>query len=359
MLKGRFLVKTERNFEKVFLSCLQEIPFLQVEEIERSPEKNGTRPDFLVRLKLPDREQILIAEVKSSGQPRLAREAAYQLLRYRGLWPGAYGVFMAPYISPRAAAVCEEEGVGYMDLAGNHLLSFGQVYIRKEGTPNPFAQKRDLRSLYAPRATRVLRVLLVQPGRKWKVQELADEAEVSLGHVFNVKKRLGDREWLGISKEGVSLREPEMLLKDWAANYTHRQNQVGDFYAFGTPGEVEAELAALCLREGIDYALTGFSGAARLAPAVRYQRVTAYIQEETVERIASQLELKRIESGANVNLLIPYDEGVFYDVQNIREERLVTPVQLYLDLQGFRGRGQEAAEALLKEVIRIRWQSGA
>jgi hypothetical protein len=38
------------------------------------------------------------------------REATNQLARFREQWPDAYGVVMAPYISPKAAVICREEG---------------------------------------------------------------------------------------------------------------------------------------------------------------------------------------------------------------------------------------------------------
>src|SRR4030042_2058196 len=75
-------------------------------------------------------------------------------------FPDAYSIFMAPYISPQAAEICLKDGVGYIDFAGNSYLSFGQVYIEQTGRPNPFKTKRDLTSLYSPKAARVLRVLM-------------------------------------------------------------------------------------------------------------------------------------------------------------------------------------------------------
>jgi len=126
---------------------------------------------------------------------------------------------MAPYISPQAAEICAKEGIGYLDLAGNCRLSFGQVFIRREGIRNPFARKRDLRSLYAPKSTRILRVLLMRKSA-WKTQALADEAGVSLGQVANVKKLLRDREWVADGEEGFKLTNPRSLLADWAENCT-------------------------------------------------------------------------------------------------------------------------------------------
>jgi len=340
--------------EKALVTCLEGVPFLQVRPSKKASVKNGHRPDVLARVKLPDREQILVAEVKNSGQPRLAREAVNQLLRYRESLPEAYGVFIAPYISPQAAAICTQEGVGYVDLAGNCHLSFGQVYIENEGKPNPFAQKRDLRSLYSPKAARVLRVLLTDPRRPWKVQALAAAAQVSLGQVANVKKLLTDREWLRTEQDGFRLSEPGALLTEWSDNYTYRRNQVHDYYSLRSIEEIEAELADVCRRERIPYALTGFSGAVRFAPAVRYQRVMAYVQNDQ-ETVISRLQLKSVSSGANVSLLTSYDEGVFYAARDCEGSRVVSPIQLYLDLRGFRGRGEEAANVLLEEVITPQW----
>jgi hypothetical protein len=54
-----------------------------------------------------------------------------QILRYLGASPDKYGVFAAPYISPRAATIGRGVDVGYLDLAGNCHLSFEQVYVHK------------------------------------------------------------------------------------------------------------------------------------------------------------------------------------------------------------------------------------
>jgi hypothetical protein len=118
----------------------------------------------------------------------------------------------------------------FQHLAGNCLLSFDQVFISKEGKRNPFARKRDLRSLYSPKAERVLRVLLSAPGRWWKVQPLAKEAGVSLGQGFNVKKLLVDREWVEIGDNGFRLTDPAKLLSEWEENYDYRHNAVRGFY---------------------------------------------------------------------------------------------------------------------------------
>ena len=123
----------------------------------------------------------------------------------------------------------------------------------------------------------------------------------------------------------------------------------------GKSGMIESRLAKGCRKKGLDYALTGFSAAARLAPAVRYQRTMSYVNEPS-EELVRELGLKRVSSGPNVSFLIPYDEGVFYAAQEARGVRMVSAVQAYLDLRGFRGRGEEAAEFLLERIMRPQWR---
>lgn len=345
------LIDIEITAQKTIKTVFDRIPFLKVKSIEK--EKNGI--DLLITLSVDDRKQVLVIEVKKNGQPRVARDAVNQLLRYRNTYPKACLIFMAPYISPQAAEICRKDGVGYLDFAGNCFLSFGQVYIEQTGNPNPFRTRRDLVSLFSPKASRILRVLLNNPGKVWKTQSLADEARVSLGQVANVKKLLLDREWI-TRQDGFMLTEPWKLLEEWTKVYTYRKNEVRNYYSLKSIPEIESDLSAVCKEKGIEYALTGFSGAARFAPAVRYTRAMAYVYN-TSEDVALLLNLKEVESGANVLLLGPYDEGVFYGTEVLEDIRIVSPLQIYLDLKGYKGRGEEAAEVLLRNIIKPSWEA--
>lgn len=293
-------------------------------------------------------------EVKGNGQPRIVRSAIYQLLRYRERNPKTYCVIIAPYISSQSAEMCAEEGIGYVDFAGNCRLTFDRVYIEQAGKANPFTVKRDLRSLYSPKAERVLRVLLNNPKRAWRVQSLAKEAMVSLGQVSNVKRLIEDREWLVNTDAGLVLGEPDKLLSEWSENFNFTRNTTRSYYTLKTMAEIEADMAEICREQGITYALTGFSAAARYVPAVRYQRATAYVEEKAY-KVANLLSLKEVSSGANVTLLSPYDEGVMYGSRLIDGVQAAIPIQVYLDLLSMKGRGEEAAAVLLGEVIRKQW----
>lgn len=337
----------EQTARTALKKCLEKVPFLQIERGELFELDNSA--DLLVQVRIQDRSRLLLANIKNNGQPRMARLAVYQLKDQLSKETDAYGIFIAPYISPEAGKICEEAGIGYLDLAGNCLISFETVYIRQTGAPNPKIQKRDLRSLYSPKTERILRVLLDDPKRIWKLMDIAQAAKVSLGLVSNVKKLLLDREWLSKSVDGISLTNPTAVLDEWGQTYNFQRNEMQEYYALAELPEIEAQIAETGRRLGLPYALTGFSSAARIAPAVRYQKASAYVKGDARSLIET-LGWKAVTSGANISVLIPYDDGVFYGAKDVDEIAIVSPVQTYLDLQSVRGRGQEAAQAVRKEI---------
>ncbi len=351
--------RLESEASERLADILREVPFLAQSGLRPEPGPRDSRVDFAVSVRPDGLDRRLLCQIKTSGQPKIARQACLELVDYARSDKKAYPVFIAPYISPAAAAICDQYDVGYLDFAGNCRLAFDKVYIRREGFPNPAVERRDLRSLYSPKAERILRVLLAAGKRTWRTQELADEAGVSLGQVANVKKLLADREWIDVQPAGFGLRTLETavlpLLQEWTANYRASRNSAREFYSLKSISEIEANLSEAGREPAARVAFTGFSGAARLAPAVRYSRVTAYAGGD-VDGLASRLDLKAVSSGANVTLLDPYDEGVFYGARELEGAPIVSPVQIYLDLMQTKGRGEEAASAILEEAIKPPWR---
>jgi hypothetical protein len=345
-----FLEKAHDSLQRY----LERITFISNLHWKKNYHLEKLEVDWLVTLMIADQSQQLLVEVKNSGQPRLAREAINHLLRLKEKSPKAYPVFMAPFISERSAEICIQESIGYADFAGNCRLEFDTVFIEQRSQINPFIQKRYLRSFYSPKAARILRVLLKDPKHAWKLKPLAQTARVSLGQVANVKKILLDREWLQTGDGGIRLREPEKLLKEWSEHYSFKKNIVQEYYSLSAIPEIEEKIAAYCHDHNVGYAFTGFSGAARLAPAVRYNRVMVFIDGDW-STIVRELNFKAVSSGANVMFLKPFDDAILYTSELIQDVRIAAPIQLYLDLVGFRGRGEEAAEALFNEVIKKTW----
>ena len=187
---------------------------------------------LLVKFGLGDREHAIVLEVSSLGQPRQIRAAVTRLTDLRREMPGAYPAAAAVYIGPESARILKSHGFGYVDLSGNCHLAFENVLIEKEGKRNVRPSTRPLRSLFAPRATRVIRVLLEDAGRLWRLEELAKEAGVSLGHSHNVVKRLEDLRWVERdARQRITLSKPADLLDAWADSYTYRGSEISSYAA--------------------------------------------------------------------------------------------------------------------------------
>lgn len=349
------MIKEDIRIEEArqaILSTLQRIPELADIRVVLETWTEKHRADLLVSFQKQNDRKTLLVEVKSSGQPRLARAAVNSLTTLLSNRPGTYGVFIAPYISDASATICKENEIGYIDFAGNCWLHFDSIFIEIKGNPNRFRRKSNLKSLFNPKAERILRALLDEPARQWSTAELAEAADVSPGQVSNVRKLLLEREWIQDQKRGIKLTEPLQLLDSWLANYQSNRNTVYEFYDMASVGEIEGTIATICNRRQARYAFTGFSGSSRYAPFTTYKTVTVYMDNLNL----GDLPFKPVTSGANVRIISPCDEGVYYGTRTIREEIVASAIQCYLDLKNEKARGEEAARALLEQVIKPSWQ---
>jgi len=129
---------------------------------------------------------------------------------------------------------------------------------------------------------------------------------------------------------------------------------VHNFYSLEEVPQIESNLARICAEQHIPFALTEFSGAARIASYTRYTQVTGYCSRE-IDQVANRLHLRQVDSGANVRLIEPPDDGVFNGRALHDDAPVVSATQLYFDLQRVGGRGQDAAACLLDTHIRPRW----
>lgn len=357
----------EQAFEQEGLArlttLLKAVPFVKSMKVGPQPGDHGWDAEVAVQTAMGVVRLLVVCKRRS--EPRYLREAVAQFELARIKQPQAYTVLVAPYLSPESAAICREEGSGYMDLAGNCHLSFGHIHIHQEGFANPFREQRGTAALFAPKAERVLRALLDPelPGRHWTFRELAQHAApgVSLGQVHKVIKALCDHEFAAQSAEGVRLIKPETLLLEWAKNYRFERNKAARYYSILSARELEAKLANIINdvdgMPNCEAAFASFSAAARIKPYVRQHRYYVYIKGD-LALATKHLQVKEVSSGENVVILEPYDDGVFYQAQRQDDGGICTgPVQTYLDVNASGGRGPEAAEHILATVLRDRWRT--
>jgi hypothetical protein len=348
---------------------LSRVPFLALGSEVAQPERTSAgdwRPDFSIDLAADGDHWVLICEVKSDGQPRNVRGAALALRDYVQRSASAngsahaYPVLIAPFISPTSAAICNEIGVGFLDLAGNCRLAFGHVYIEKSAAQNPFRNRRVQRSIFSPKSARILRLLLADPNRLWRVAQLAEQGKVSLGQVSNLRQRLLDEEWAVADKGGVRLSKPRELLAAWRRAYRLEVARSEDCYTLLHGEALGRALRALFADagRGEHAVLASYSAGQWLAPFTRASSMYFFADEAGEGVIRQHLILEPAGKGANVSLVRPKDEGVFLDRTEAADGIWCTgPIQTYLDLAVSGERGAEAAEHLFNERIGPSWKT--
>ena len=343
-----------KKAEKSIMSVLSDITFLELKESKANVRIDNKEVDFVLSTLISGKPAKFIIEVKSQGEPRLVRMAIAQLKEYLKSFKDSYGILVAPYLSDTSRQICKEARIGCIDLAGNAFLSFKNVFIDRSGRPNPFTVIRLSKSVFSPKSSRILRVLLSEPSKRWYVENLSKEAGISIGLTSRVKQALLSEEWIKEENKSFRLAKPQEVLNQWVNNYSYEKNPGFSFYSGLSEDQLEAAIKKECEKRKYRYGLALFSGARKVAPFVRFMRFFSYI-DGNIEEIAKALQLKKVETGANVTLLQPYDEGVFYGLQDINGISVVSDIQLYLDLKNFKGRGEEAAQAIFEQRIKTRW----
>lgn len=91
-------------------------------------------------------------------------------------------------------------------------------------------------------------------------------------------------------------------------------------------------------------------------PTCATSRLLRLWKRNRIEEVADLLSLKPVDSGPTVELIEPYDEGVFHGRSEEGGVAVAHPVQLYLDLCHRPDRGQEAAEFLLEKTLQPSWR---
>lgn len=316
--------------------------------------------DLLVELEVPVKVRCyLIFEIKSRGEPVFLSHAITQL---KSIPTSIFGnvtekqvarIIVAPYISERGRQLCKSNGINFLDLSGNCYLHVGAYYIEKEGKKNIAKEKKILKELFSPKASRIARVMLEEPTKRWTLTELAKTAEISIAHAHSVVKKLQNNEFLSRDSEfKLILDKPDELLEQWSKKYDFSENKVHTYYSFQKNVMEFMKHVSRVSKNKLEYAMTLHSGAYLIAPYIRFTDVHFYVKPIDVEKWVKKLDLRPVESGGTIHLVEPFDEGVFYGKQTVKGIQVVCNTQLYLDLYNYPARGREQAEFLRKEKMK-------
>ncbi len=323
-------------------------------------------------LPLPQRRAVLAVqckkELRPSTFPMLAAKKFSMPRSSQSLVP----VLAMPFVSSRLADLCAQYGWSWYDLAGNCSIDVPHaIHLEHSGHGPIHPRTRPKANLSTPEAARVIRALLapVNAPVHWTQRRMATHfhqtsiPNPSLGLVNKVISHLRDEAFIeDLAGGGFHLRDPIKLLFAWRDAYRFDRHERRNYFTLLQGTHLRAALRNLEAKAGAFAAYAAFSAADFQAPHVRQEKTWIYLKGDYIRDFEQLVEAKSVESGENVVVLIPDDDGVLYhsdpDDGTFTGERIActNPVQTYVDLFHCGGRGREAAEALLEQKLKPVWQ---
>ena len=311
------------------------------------------RADYLVELALSGLRFTLAIEWITNPSAAIIRQKTHQLAPLLGSDPTRLLVLMAPYFTESQREWLRTSGVGFVDLQGNANLEAEGLYVSREGVGAAPRRPSGLSNPFSDKASRVSAQLIVSP-QPVGVRELAALVELTPGYVSKVLTGL---ETLGyvtrLSGQKVLVRDAKSLLSDWATAYDYRKNRMTGFFCKARAvEEIIERLRATPLPAGC--ALTTQAGANLVAPYAAFDRVDLYaVDPAAASALISGLQLAPVDRGANVFLWEPYyRHSALFRSRVIAGLRVVSDIQLYLDLYKYPLRGREQADHLYEKVLK-------
>ncbi len=197
--------------------------------------------------------------------------------------------------------------------------------------------------VFADSASVVLRLLFKEPQEEWTSVLLAKRSGTSVAwvnHVLNALEGMGVAERLRAGgNSATKLLHPGVLLKKWTDNYSFSRNELHPFYVrneddrralFGHFDDAKISYAATGY-----YAVSLLSGYLRGAPEMIYVHPSqeSFEYNKFITDLENRFSLLPVKKGANLILVRPYyKKGAFFDLKEHDGQKIVSNLQLYLDL---------------------------
>lgn len=357
---------------------LRSLPGVRISDVREQPEQPF---DVSLELTAGTNRVLVLGEIKSSFTPRVLEQIAPWIRRLKALRPEMSVAVIAPALSPQAQAYCIENGLDFLDLAGNIFINVpGRLTLQRTGMRDAEKSKpsKDTArsvNVFSGRSSRVLRVLLERPD-SWTLTEIAKEMSaesertaarfagsaldfsISLGAISKALASL--EEQLLIRRRGQAVLVPEAarLLREWADKYKERYRwRLRSSFQVANPFGRDVADVARGLRPLIEgpFLFTSAAAASLVAPFVDVDVVDVFLLPDS-----DGTRLRQLKPGASqgpaIRFIYPYDAGVFMYSSLQGDVPMTSGVQTYLDLYARGGRDLKQADYLLANVLEQKWR---
>jgi hypothetical protein len=336
--------------------------------------------------------KTIVVECKLTTSAAIIADAARKAREFAvAIHRDAIPLVAVPFMGPVGRRACEDVGVAWIDLSGNGRIVAPGLKIIVAGRPNLFKAVGRPSSVFAPKSARVARQFLMQPNRSYTKREIAQYTNLSHGFVSRIVARLEKEGYLdcldldgagsatgagsgagsgsghgnedgtgdgsGAERSRVraffSPRDPDLLLDAWRDSYQFSKHTILKGHVAARSGDALLRFASDVLFEsGLDPAATGLAAAWALTQFAIFRLATIYVHGEPSPEVLDRLGFREDPRGANLWLVVPNDEGIFFGGHIGRNSvQCVNPVQVYLDLKEQPERAREAADEIRKQYF--------
>ena len=327
----------------------------------RSGRHQQWRPDAEMEVELPGGELKMCAVEFESNARRVPIEHALHQLRSHSEHE-VQPVIFAEHLGRPMRERLRQEGVWFGDLSGNRFFKSRGFLVDREVAEKSAQARRPAASVFADRNSRLLRYLLMRPAQQVGVRELAGRIGLSPSAVSNGLGKLREMGYLESNQQRLELVAREDLLEEWVSFYRprfRRQDESRYYVHARNAEELLERLKGLRRAAAPAWGLSLHGGASLVAGFAQFREVHLYISPEEPKlqgEFIRGLDARPAEGKANLVFLSPfYRHSVLFESRVVEGLRVVSDLQLFLDLSCFAQRGKEQADVILERRLRPAW----
>jgi hypothetical protein len=370
--------------QEVISKIKQKLPFeelgddIRVVDIQSDPSQikaiyKDIRPDIVIQLGYGDIIIKIFGEIKIQVTQKTIEQVGEWLRRAKALIPFGTYALICPYLSPQNQLTCQKDNIDFIDLSGNILLRIpNRVFIERLNRPNKSYKESKRRNPFSGASSRVLRVLLNKPYQDWTITGISDELEreserqnkkglfsLSLSSISKSIQSLEDEVLIRRDNLKIRVPDPKQLLFSWAEKYKDRYKWLRrSSFKTNNPFDFEVESSINKLTDrfnDLNICVSGSAAANFVAPFVNVDRIDVFLLDKP--RTDALRSLSNEQSvGPDFQFFYAYDNGVAMYSQIVKNIKIVSDIQIYLDCYARGGRDAKQAEYILNERIEKEWQ---
>jgi hypothetical protein len=320
--------RTNRNMEEEIFDLALEA-FRKNVPLQAEIETLGLEPgqavdlqvDRLLRMIIQGKELHYYAEIKTAITK--AHKGLLLMHREKLNYPL---LLIAKYVNTQIAEQLRQDGIEFIDTAGNAFINQLPIYIFIKGNRHPDILKQaPLKRAFKSAGLRMIYAFLCNPGFENKTyREIATARDVALGTVGWIMKELKDMGFLlDMGKRGQRLIQKQNLLQRWVTTYPEqlRPKQIIGRYRGEYGWWEQKKLDPLKAQWG------GEVAAERLTHYLKPEIITIYTTTQQLNQLLIENKLRKDPTG-DVEIL----ERFWKIAEMWQYEDLVHPILIYADL---------------------------